>query len=225
MVQNDELTFIDLSNGGSGHPIFDLMSMYLTYRVTPMDPEKRHSSIMLKDFTDDEISKIWDLFIRSYLETEDEDLIARVTGQISGIACTRILLAVPFIPGLLSEQEIQYYKQRALEFYDAGLEKICFYYALGSMKTAMTEIDAHLRTRLRVIIWKQWKVPKKRQWGLQKLGISKDEARRTAYWGDRYQLVALKSCLSRAVSKEVLARAGLVCCLDYYNERHALKLC
>ena len=99
------------------------------------------------------------------------------------------------------------------------------YYALGSMKTAMTEIDAHLRTRLRVIIWKQWKVPKKRQWGLQKLGISKDEAKRTAYWGDRYQLVALKSCLSRAVSKEVLAGAGLVCCLGYYNERHALQLC
>ncbi len=47
------------------------------------------------------------------------------------------------------------------------------YYALGSMKTAMTEIDAHLRTRLRVIIWKQWKVPKKRQWGLE-LGVSKN---------------------------------------------------
>lgn len=99
------------------------------------------------------------------------------------------------------------------------------YYALGSMKTAMTEIDAHLRTRLRIIIWKQWKVAKKRQWGLQKLGIGKNEARRTAYWGDRYQLVAMKSCLRRAVSKEVLAKAGLVSCLDYYNERHALKLC
>ena len=37
------------------------------------------------------------------------------------------------------------------------------YFALGSMKTAMNDIDAHLRTRLRVIIWKQWKVPKKRQ--------------------------------------------------------------
>ena len=47
------------------------------------------------------------------------------------------------------------------------------YYALGSMKTAMTEIDAHLRTRLRIIIWKQWKVPRKRQWGLQKLGVGK----------------------------------------------------
>ncbi len=99
------------------------------------------------------------------------------------------------------------------------------YYTLGSMKTAMAEIGAHLRTRLRVIIWKQWKVPKKRQWGLQKLGIGKDEARRTAYWGDRYQLVALKSCLSRTVSKSVLAKAGLVSCLAYYNERHALKLC
>ncbi len=98
------------------------------------------------------------------------------------------------------------------------------YYALGSMKTAMADIDAHLRTRLRIIIWKQWKVPKKRQWGLQKLGIGKNEARRTAYWGDRYQLVATKSCLSRAVSKGVLTKAGLISCFDYYNERHALKL-
>ena len=99
------------------------------------------------------------------------------------------------------------------------------YYAFGSMKSVMTEIDAHLRTRIRIIIWKQWKVPKKRQWGLQKLGISKDEARRTAYWGDRYQVVATKSCLRRALSKDVFVKAGLVSCLDYYNVRHALKLC
>ena len=44
------------------------------------------------------------------------------------------------------------------------------YYAFGSMKTAMTEIDAHLRARLRIIIWKQWKVPKKRQWDCKSLG-------------------------------------------------------
>ncbi len=66
------------------------------------------------------------------------------------------------------------------------------YFALGTMKTAMTDIDAHLRTRLRVIIWKQWKVPKKRQWGLQKLGKGKDLARGTAYSGDRYQWVVTK---------------------------------
>ena len=99
------------------------------------------------------------------------------------------------------------------------------YYALGSMKTAMTEIDAHLRTRLRVIIWKQWKVRKKRQWGLQKLGIGKDLARLTAYCGDRYYWIATKTCVARAISKDVLTRAGLKSCLDYYKERHALKLC
>lgn len=27
------------------------------------------------------------------------------------------------------------------------------------------------------------------------------------------------------VTREVLAKAGLISCLDYYNERHALKLC
>lgn len=97
------------------------------------------------------------------------------------------------------------------------------YYALGSMKTVMAEIDAHLRTRLRVIIWKQWKVPKKRQWGLQKLGIGKDLARNTAYCGDRYYWVSTKTCVVRAISKEVLAREGLVSCFDYYNERHTLK--
>lgn len=99
------------------------------------------------------------------------------------------------------------------------------YYAPGSMKMAMTEIDAHLRTRLRIIIWKQWKTPKKRQWGLQKLKVSKDLARLTAYCGDRYYWVATKTCVVRAISKEVFAKAGLISCLDYYNERHALKLC
>ncbi len=99
------------------------------------------------------------------------------------------------------------------------------YYALGAMKTVMTEIDAHLRTRMRMIIWKQWKVPKKRQWGLQKLGIGKELAQQTSYCGDRYYWVATKTCVARAISKEVLARAGLINCLDYYKERHALKLC
>lgn len=98
------------------------------------------------------------------------------------------------------------------------------YYALGSMQTKMAEIDAHLRTQLRIIIWKQWKVPKKRQWGLQKLGIGKDLARLTAYCGDRYYWVATKTCVRYALSKDIFKKAGLVSCLDYYNQRHALKL-
>ena len=98
------------------------------------------------------------------------------------------------------------------------------YFALASMKTAMTEIDAHLRTRLRICIWKQWKVPKKRQWGLQKCGIEKNLARLTSYGGNHYYWVATKTCLVKAITKELLTKAKLVSCLDYYVERHALKL-
>ena len=92
------------------------------------------------------------------------------------------------------------------------------------MKTVMAETDAHLRTRLRVIIWKQWKVPKKRQWGLQKPGIGKDLARLTSYCGDRYYWIATKTCVARTISMDVLSKAGFISCLDYYCKRHDLKL-
>lgn len=97
------------------------------------------------------------------------------------------------------------------------------YFLIGSMKGVLTEIDSRLRTRLRMIIWKMWKVPSKRQWGLQKLGISKDLARLTSYCGDRYYFVATKTCVSRAISKEILTRRGLISPLDYYEHRHNVR--
>jgi len=90
------------------------------------------------------------------------------------------------------------------------------YFRLGSMKQKLKYVDEHLRTMIRVIIWKEWKVPKKREWGLLKLGIDKDLARLTAYCGDRYQWVVTKTCVGRAISKEKLTRRGLVSLEDYY---------
>lgn len=97
------------------------------------------------------------------------------------------------------------------------------YFLIGSMKTALIEIDSRLRTRLRMIIWKMWKVPSKRQWGLQKLGINKDLARLTSYCGDRYYFVATKTCVTRAISKDILIQRGLVSPLDYYEHRHNVR--
>lgn len=96
------------------------------------------------------------------------------------------------------------------------------YFSLGNMKHIVTSIDERLRTRLRVIIWKQWK-KSKRLSGLFKLGIPKRIADKVSGWGDHYQLVAQKLILKRAISKSVLEKRGLVSCLDYYLERHALK--
>ncbi|HEW1380178.1 TPA: group II intron reverse transcriptase/maturase, partial [Streptococcus pneumoniae] len=61
------------------------------------------------------------------------------------------------------------------------------YFSLGNMKSIVTSIDERLRTRLRVIIWKQWKKKSRRLWGLLKLGVPKWIADKVSGWGDHYQ--------------------------------------
>ena len=97
------------------------------------------------------------------------------------------------------------------------------YFSIAAMKVKMEKIDAHLRTMLRKVIWKQWKTPHKRAWGLRKLGVSSDLARLTSYCGDRYEWVVRRTCVARAISKSALTRKGLVSCSDYYEIRCALK--
>ena len=89
------------------------------------------------------------------------------------------------------------------------------YFRLGNMKYAMKRIDERLRTRMRIIIWKQWKTREKRIWGLRKLGTSMWMAKQSAVFGDHYQSVAKTTGL-RYISKEILAKRGLQSCLDYY---------
>ena len=97
------------------------------------------------------------------------------------------------------------------------------YFSIGAMKSKMEKIDEHLRTMLRKVIWKQWKTAQKRAWGLRKLGVDNDLAKITSYHGDRYEWVVRRTCVTRAISKEILTRRGLVSCLDYYTIRHSLK--
>ena len=92
------------------------------------------------------------------------------------------------------------------------------YFRIGSMKNRLHKIDEHLRTMIRVIIWKQWKTAKKREWGLLKLGVEKWIAHKVANWGDHYQFVATKSVVARAISKEILTKRGLISISDYYQK-------
>ncbi|MFC6605236.1 group II intron maturase-specific domain-containing protein [Ectobacillus funiculus] len=52
------------------------------------------------------------------------------------------------------------------------------YFRIANMKEAMKRIDKKLRSRIRVIIWKQWKVPRKQIKSLVQLGIPEEEAKR-----------------------------------------------
>ena len=89
------------------------------------------------------------------------------------------------------------------------------YFRIGKMKQNMTKIDEHLRNRMRIVIWKQWKTSKKRMWGLRKLGVPEWMARQSVGFKDHYQAVA-KTAGLRKITKEILAKRGLISCLDYY---------
>ena len=97
------------------------------------------------------------------------------------------------------------------------------YFRISKMKIFLTKVDEHLSTRIRMIIWKQWKKPKTQEDNLVKCGYSRDEARGLANCRKGYMFIAHSKILQHAISKTRLAkpnkkkeRRGLVFALDYY---------
>ena len=95
------------------------------------------------------------------------------------------------------------------------------YFKIGSMRTLCREMDTHIRYRLRMCIWKQWKTPKNRAKNLIKLGVGKKRAYATAYAGYRIARVCRGTAVSYAMNNTRLTQFGLVSMLDYYTERCA----
>ena len=102
------------------------------------------------------------------------------------------------------------------------------YFAIADMRKATHRLDEHLRVMMRVVIWKQWKVPSRREWGLRKLGVNQKDAHRFSYIKG-YMKAVRTPAVRNAISKEILTRRGLVSIEDYYlkqnlRKRHILKL-
>ncbi len=92
------------------------------------------------------------------------------------------------------------------------------YFRIADMKTYLMQISKHLRRRIRSIIWKQWKVPKKRIWGLQKLGADIGQAKAIAYSRKSYWNSSL--FISIYITNDKLKQKGLVFPLDHYLKVH-----
>ena len=97
------------------------------------------------------------------------------------------------------------------------------YFKISKMKTFLAKIDSNLRTRIRMIIWKMWKLPKTREDNLVKCGFDRGEARGLANCRRGYMFVAHSKVLQNAITKLALSkpnkkkgRRGLVFALDYY---------
>ena len=94
------------------------------------------------------------------------------------------------------------------------------YFRIANMKNKIAEIDEHLRTRIRVIIWKQWKKITRRQKSLEQLGIETDLAHNIACSRKSYQQICKTDWLKFAINIERLRKRGLVFLLDQYIKVH-----
>ncbi|MBB2483240.1 group II intron reverse transcriptase/maturase, partial [Bacillus sp. APMAM] len=96
------------------------------------------------------------------------------------------------------------------------------YFKIANMKKAVERTDAKLRSRIRVIIWKQWKVPKKQIRSLVQLGIPEEEAKGLTFCRRGYRYIGLSKVVQRAISSKRLKQRGLPSALEHYLKVHTV---
>ena len=94
------------------------------------------------------------------------------------------------------------------------------YFRIANMKNKIAEIDEHLRTRIRTIIWKQWKVPTRKEKALKQLGVKADIAHSLANTRKGYQLVCKTDWIKFAINNDRLRKRGLIFLSDQYQKVH-----
>lgn len=93
------------------------------------------------------------------------------------------------------------------------------YFRKAKMKGKLREINAKLLSRIRVIIWKQWKNGRKRIHSLVQLGVP-EEAKGLTYCRKGYRFIGLSKVVHRALSNKRLKQRGIPFSLDYYLKVH-----
>jgi RNA-directed DNA polymerase len=88
------------------------------------------------------------------------------------------------------------------------------YYRLSDVSGVFEELDAWIRRRLRLILWRQWKRPRTRLKELRKRGLDEDRAAESAYNGRGPWWNAGASHTNQAVPTRWLSQMGLVSLLQ-----------
>ena len=100
------------------------------------------------------------------------------------------------------------------------------YFVIAQAKSKMEELDALVRTRLRIGIWKQWKKPQTKRMHLINLGIPKQKAYEWSNSRKSYCRLAHSPILCRALNNEYFTRLKYVGFSNYYywKTEHQRKL-
>ena len=97
------------------------------------------------------------------------------------------------------------------------------YFKLADMKTLLRGIDMWYRSRLRMVIWKQWKRIRTRGRNLMKLGILLNQAWEHANTRKGYWHTAKSPILTTSVTSDRLRHAGYFFFSDYYRSVNGIN--
>ena len=115
MLQNDEVILIDMDTLCTGHPVFELASVYNAFvGFSELDPQV---ALDFQGFS----QEIWELTLQMYFDTQDDAVLRARAQQAMLIGYTRLMRRRIRRKGLESEtgrKEIDCYKQHILELLD-----------------------------------------------------------------------------------------------------------
>lgn len=95
------------------------------------------------------------------------------------------------------------------------------YFKIGKMKKSLSKIDSHLRFRLRMCLWKQWKTAQNRRKNLIKLGMDKYTAYKYSHTSKGVVRIAYSWVMTTTITNKRVAELGLISCVEHYNKVHS----
>ena len=95
MVHKGELLLIDMANSSQGHPIYDLMSVYLADYI---NSEREPGFFNRTGLTREQVKDEWEVFKRTYLDTSDPDTLDAFQNAVSFYGELRWLIYLKRLP-------------------------------------------------------------------------------------------------------------------------------
>ena len=96
------------------------------------------------------------------------------------------------------------------------------YFKYADARRNLIATEKWLHHRIRMCIWKSWKLPRTRVRNLIKCGIEKHMAHQWGNASKGYWAVAGSAIMQVAASNRILARAGYPSLLGYYEKYHRM---
>ena len=94
------------------------------------------------------------------------------------------------------------------------------YYGVADMKNRIDDLNSWLYHRIRMCIWKQWKLPRTKMRNLVKLGVAEHYAATIAYSRKKYWYISNNKAVIWALSKERLINSGFYDLTTAYQSVH-----